>query len=281
MEMNQKRKPVLEGRNITVRFGEGCDYCANHKILEKGRCPVCGTIWAVRDVNFQLYPGEILGIVGESGSGKSTLLKTLYFEQPVTKGEAYLSLYRDGRANIFDTSGQNKRYLRNHLMGMVYQNPMLGLRMRLSSGANIAEKLIAAGDRNARKMITRCNVLLEQVEIPVERMKDAPQVFSGGMQQRVQISKAIANNPPVLFLDEVTTGLDLSVQAKVLDQIRTIQQELGIAMMIVSHDLAVIRMMSDRTMVMLGGRVVEEGLTDQILEDPLHIYTQTLVSSLL
>lgn len=101
------------------------------------------------------------------------------------------------------------------------------------------------------------------------------------MQQRVQISKAIANNPPILLLDEVTTGLDLSVQAKVLDLIRSIQEELGIAMMIVSHDLAVIRMMSDRTMVMLGGRVVEEGLTDQILEDPLHEYTQTLVSSLL
>ena len=263
--MNQK-KPILTGRNITVRFGEGCLYCKTHTELEKGRCPFCHTIWAVRDVSFNLYPGEILGIVGESGSGKSTLLKTLYFDAPATAGDVRLTLYHD---------------LRNHLMGMVYQNPMLGLRMDLSSGANIAEKLIAAGNRNAGKMMKRCQGLLQHVEIPVERMKDAPKVFSGGMQQRVQISKAIANNPPILFLDEVTTGLDLSVQAKVLDLIRTIQQELGIAMMIVSHDLAVIRMMSDRTMVMLGGRVVEEGLTDQILEDPLHEYTQTLVSSLL
>ena len=166
-------------------------------------------------------------------------------------------------------------------MGMVYQNPMLGLRMKLSSGANVAEKLIAAGNRNAGSMIDRSMELLRHVEIPTERLRDQPRVFSGGMQQRVQISKAIANNPPILLLDEVTTGLDLSVQAKVLDLIRSIQKELGIAMMIVSHDLAVIRMMSDRTMVMLGGRVVEEGLTDQILEDPLHIYTQTLVSSLL
>lgn len=276
-----RRKPVLEGRNITVRFGEGCDYCRSHKELEKGRCPVCNTIWAARDVNFQLYPGEILGIVGESGSGKSTLLKSLYFDHPVTSGEAYLSLYEEGNVNILESSSQNKRYLRNHLMGMVYQNPVLGLRMKISSGANVAEKLIAAGERNAGNMVERCGELLRHVEIPVERMNDAPRVFSGGMQQRVQISKAIANNPPVLFLDEVTTGLDLSVQAKVLDLIRTIQQELGIAMMIVSHDLAVIRMMSDRTMVMLGGRVVEEGLTDQILEDPLHEYTQTLVSSLL
>lgn len=277
----EERKPVLEGKNITVRFGDGCEYCRSHVELEKGRCPVCNTIWAVRDVNFKLYPGEILGIVGESGSGKSTLMKTLYFDQQVTSGAAYLSLYEDGKVNLFDSSSQNRRYLRNHLMGMVYQNPMLGLRMNISSGANIAEKLIAAGNRNSGEMIERCKELLEHVEIPVERMKDAPKVFSGGMQQRVQISKALANNPPVLFLDEVTTGLDLSVQAKVLDLIRRIQQELGITMMIVSHDLAVIRMMSDRTMVMLGGRVVEEGLTDQILEDPLHPYTQTLVSSLL
>lgn len=276
-----KRTPVMEGKNITVRFGDGCSYCRSHPELEKGRCPVCHTIWGVRDVSFQLYPGEILGIVGESGSGKSTLLKTLYFDQAATSGGAYLSLYQDGQKNILEASSQQKRYLRNHLMGMVYQNPMLGLRMKLSSGSNVAEKLIAAGNRNAGSMIGRSMELLKHVEIPTERMRDQPRVFSGGMQQRVQISKAIANNPPILLLDEVTTGLDLSVQAKVLDLIRSIQEELGIAMMIVSHDLAVIRMMSDRTMVMLGGRVVEEGLTDQILEDPLHEYTQTLVSSLL
>ena len=276
-----KRTPVMEGKNITVRFGDGCSYCRSHPELEKGRCPVCHTIWGVRDVSFQLYPGEILGIVGESGSGKSTLLKTLYFDQAATSGGAYLSLYQDGQKNILEASSQQKRYLRNHLMGMVYQNPMLGLRMKLSSGSNVAEKLIAAGNRNAGSMIDRSTELLEHVEIPTERMRDQPRVFSGGMQQRVQISKAIANNPPILLLDEVTTGLDLSVQAKVLDLIRSIQEEMGIAMMIVSHDLAVIRMMSDRTMVMLGGRVVEEGLTDQILEDPLHEYTQTLVSSLL
>ena len=276
-----KRTPVMEGKNITVRFGDGCSYCRSHPELEKGRCPVCHTIWGVRDVSFQLYPGEILGIVGESGSGKSTLLKTLYFDQAATSGGAYLSLYQDGQKNILEASSQQKRYLRNHLMGMVYQNPMMGLRMKVSSGSNVAEKLIAAGNRNAGSMIDRSTELLEHVEIPTERMRDQPRVFSGGMQQRVQISKAIANNPPILLLDEVTTGLDLSVQAKVLDLIRSIQEELGIAMMIVSHDLAVIRMMSDRTMVMLGGRVVEEGLTDQILEDPLHEYTQTLVSSLL
>jgi putative phosphonate transport system ATP-binding protein len=112
-------------------------------------------------------------------------------------------------------------------------------------------------------------------------MDDTPASFSGGMQQRVQIAKAIANNPPLLFLDEVTTGLDVSVQAKVLDLIRELQQELGIAMIVVSHDLSVIRMLTDRTLVMKHGRVVESGLTDQILQDPQHAYTQLLVSSLL
>lgn len=273
--------PVLEGRDITVRFGGGCPYCKAHPDLEKGRCPKCRTIWAIRDVSFQLYPGEILGIVGESGSGKSTLLKTLYFDEDAASGSAASTLYKEGSANMLEASSQLKRFLRNHLMGMVYQNPQMGLRMKLSTGANVAEKLIAAGNRSAGAMTGRAQALLHHVEIPLERFKEAPRVFSGGMQQRVQISKAIANNPPILLLDEVTTGLDLSVQAKVLDLIRSIQRELGISMMIVSHDLAVIRMMSDRTMVMLGGRVVEEGLTDQILEDPHHAYTQTLVSSLL
>jgi putative phosphonate transport system ATP-binding protein len=112
-------------------------------------------------------------------------------------------------------------------------------------------------------------------------MDDLPGFFSGGMQQRVQISKAIANNPPLLFLDEVTSGLDVSVQAKVLDLIRGLQKELGVAMVVVSHDLSVIRMLTDRTLVLKDGRIVENGLTDQILQDPQNAYTQLLVSSLL
>jgi putative phosphonate transport system ATP-binding protein len=130
-------------------------------------------------------------------------------------------------------------------------------------------------------MEARARELLEHVNIPTFRMKEAPANFSGGMQQRVQIAKALSNNPPILLLDEVTTGLDLSVQAKVLDLIKQIQRELSISMILVSHDLAVVRMLADRTLVMLNGRVVERGLTDQIMEDPQHPYTQELVYSLL
>lgn len=153
--------------------------------------------------------------------------------------------------------------------------------MDFSCIGNIAEKLIAAGNRNVSFMTERAEELLEHVNIPIFRMKEAPRNFSGGMQQRVQIAKALSNNPPILLLDEVTTGLDLSVQANVLDLIKKLQRELGISMLVVSHDLGVIRMLADRTIVMLNGKIVESGLTDQILEDPQHAYTQQLVQSLL
>lgn len=274
-------EPLLWINDLTVRFGEGCPVCNGGGPLEKGRCPLCRSVWGLNQVSLKLYPGEILGIVGESGSGKSTLLRSLYFDREITSGEAYIRRYKEGRENIFTLSGQQKRYIRNHMMGMVYQNPLMGLRMNFSSGANVAEKLIAAGSRHADSITERAKTLLHHVEVPVSRIREEPRNFSGGMQQRVQISKALANNPPVLLLDEVTTGLDLSVQARVLDLIRSIQQELGISMIVVSHDLSVIRMLADRTVVMLEGKIVEEGLTDQILEDPIHAYTQTLVHSLL
>ena len=272
---------VLSVKNLLVRYGKTCDYCRNGGALIKNTCPRCKTVWACNDVSLDLYEGEILGIVGESGSGKSTLMKSLYFDFPVTDGEGYLQNYKDGTVNMFQESLQQKKYIRNHVMGMVYQNPMLGLRMDFSTAGNIAEKLIAAGSRNFGQMNQRVAELLDAVEILQNRKKEPPKNFSGGMQQRVQISKALANHPAILLLDEVTTGLDLSVQAKVLELIRTIRQEFHISMLLVSHDLAVIRMLADRTIVMLDGKIIEQGITDQILEDPQQPYTQQLVHSLL
>jgi len=257
---------LLRVSNLTKRYGEPGDP---------------DSIVACDHVSFDLYPGEVLGIVGESGSGKSTVVKLLYFDLEKTAGEARLYPYDQGQTDMLAASGQQKRRIRNHLMGMVYQNPRDGLNFRFSSGGNIAEKLIMAGQMHIGGIRDRAAFLLDRTEIPVRRMDDTPATFSGGMQQRVQIAKAIANNPPLLFLDEVTTGLDVSVQARVLDLIRELQQELGIAMIVVSHDLSVVRMLTDRTLVMKNGRVVESGLTDQILQDPQHAYTQLLVSSLL
>lgn len=274
-------KEILRVDHLTVRYGKTCDYCRNGGELNKNTCPRCKTVWACNDVNIRLYEGEILGIVGESGSGKSTLMKSLYFDFPITEGEGYLSSYQDGKANIFGQSLQQKKYIKNHIMGMVYQNPVLGLRMEYSSAGNIAEKLIAAGERSFEGMTDRVKELLDAVEILQYRMKEPPKNFSGGMQQRVQISKALANHPDLLLLDEVTTGLDLSIQARVLELIRKIRQEFQVSIILVSHDLAVIRMLADRTAVMLDGKVIEQGLTDQILDDPQKPYTQQLVHSLL
>lgn len=250
-------------------------------LYDSNICPETNAIVACADINFELFPGEVLGIVGESGSGKSTIVKMLYFDMEHADGSVFFNKEPYIGKNILKESNQSKRAIRNHLMGMVYQNPRDGLNFKFTSGGNIAEKLIMAGNYHVGTIRDKATNLLEKTEVPVLRLDDLPAHFSGGMQQRVQISKAIANHPPLLFLDEVTTGLDVSVQAKVLDLIRELQHELGIAMIVVSHDLSVIRMLTDRTLVMKNGRIVEQGLTDQILQDPQHPYTQLLVSSIL
>jgi len=281
--MQSHEEPVLRVSKLSKQYGNGCGACGKEdaKSLEKNYCKNCGTVYACRDISFNLYEGEILGIVGESGSGKSTLMRCLYYDEDVTSGEAFLKFYKNGEANLFIESPQQKRFIRNSKMGKVYQNPVMGLKMDFSSIGNIAEKLISAGSRNVAFMEARSRGLLEHVNIPSYRIKEKPCNFSGGMQQRVQIAKALSNNPPILLLDEVTTGLDLSVQASVLDLIKSIQRELSISIILVSHDLAVIRMLADRTIVMMDGRIIEQGMTDQILEDPQHPYTQQLVHSLL
>jgi putative phosphonate transport system ATP-binding protein len=280
--------PIIEVKNLTKIFGEGCPHCHNSTgpEYETNVCRHCGSVVACSDVSFELYPGEILGIVGESGSGKSTVVKLLHFDWEATSGEMYIQKPEvriqnsdlDGK-NLFLLSPYQKRQVRNSFMGIVYQNPHLGLRMDVSSGGNIAERLITANWRNIAMMRDRASEILEKTEIPVQRMDEPPRNFSGGMQQRVQIAKALSNNPLLLFLDEVTTGLDVSVQARVLDLIRNLQREFNLSIIVVSHDLGVIRLLCQRTMVMKYGRIVETGLTDQILEDPQHPYTQILVSS--
>lgn len=276
-------EPILEARGLTKRYGEECPACRTLTGAAQGRnrCPECGTVWACRDVDLVIHPQEVLGVVGESGSGKSTVLKMLHFDMEADGGELHVRADGVEFGNLFELTSFRKRQLRNAVMGIVYQHPHLGLRMNVSSGGNIAERLLMAGWRNVSEMRGRASELLTRTEVPVERMDEAPRNFSGGMQQRVQIAKALSNRPAVLLLDEVTTGLDVSVQARVLDLIRRLQEELHVATLVVSHDLGVIRMLTTRCLVMKNGQVVESGLTDQILEDPQHPYTQLLVSSAL
>jgi putative phosphonate transport system ATP-binding protein len=287
-------RPLARIDGLGKRFGPGCPRCAEATgpSQETNLCSHCGTVVACHDVSFELFANEVLGVVGESGSGKSTLVRLLHFEWTADEGSFQLlrhpeleqipGLFANGAEasdNLLHCGQFRQRQLRNALMGIVYQNPYLGLRMNISAGGNIAERLLGAGWRHIGRMRTRAAELLEKTEVPVERMDEPPRNFSGGMQQRVQIAKALSNNPLVLFLDEVTTGLDLSVQARVLDLIRQLRDEFRLSLLVVSHDLGVIRLLCQRTMVMKFGRVVEYGLTDQILQDPQHRYTQLLVNS--
>jgi putative phosphonate transport system ATP-binding protein len=273
--------PLLVVENLFKCYGKGCPRCLEltGPALETNTCRNCGSLIACAEVNFEVYPGEVLGIVGESGSGKTTVLRCLYKDLEPTGGRAFLQAFKDGQIDIFQTNSQETRYLQDFLMGMVRQNPAMGLRLNITAGGNIAERLLAADWRKVSDIRQRANNLLDRMEVPTARMDDFPAFFSGGMQQRVQIAKALANQPVLILLDEMTTGLDVSVQAGVIDLVKEVQRESGVAIVVVSHDLGVIRLLSERTLVMKNGRVVESGLTDQIMEDPQHAYTQLLVSS--
>lgn len=234
-------------------------------------------IQALNDVAITVYPGEILGIVGESGSGKSTLLRMLNLEELPDSGEYTLNVGNMAESNLFQLDRLGRRDVRIHHIGIVYQHPHVGLRMRNTSSGNVAERLIMAGERTYARLRDAAAASLQASEFPLARMDDLPIRLSGGMQQRVQLAKAIALAPRLLLLDEPTSGLDVSVQAAVLDTLKRLQRETHVTMVLVSHDLGVIRTLADRVMVMRHGQVVETGLTDQILEDPLEAYTQQLV----
>lgn len=235
-----------------------------------------GDVQALSDVSASVYPGEVLGIVGESGSGKSTFLRCLNLEETPDTGSYTLDL-PDVHGNLFELDRFSRRMLCATRIGIVYQNPHLGLLMKHSSSGNVAERLLVAGERRFEVLREKASEALAASEFPLERMDAPPIELSGGMQQRVQLAKAIALEPALLLLDEPTTGLDVSVQALVLDTLKRLQQERAITMVIVSHDLGVIRTLADRVMVMRRGAVVEEGLADQVFQDPQHAYTQQLV----
>jgi putative phosphonate transport system ATP-binding protein len=274
--------PILNVENLTRIHGKGCDLCldATGPEHDTNICPHCGSVVAVADASFRLHKGEVLGIMGESGSGKSSLVKMLYFDDQPTSGRATYHL--DGQAHdLFSLNEAQQRRLRDTAMGMVYQNPSLGLNFDISAGGNIAERLLMSDELRYGVIREKARALLARTEVPPARMDELPRNFSGGMQQRVQIARALSTGAPLLFLDEVTTGLDLSVQARILDLIMELQEESGVSMLVVTHDLGVVRHLTTRTIVMKYGRIIESGLTDQILEDPQAAYTQQLVSSAL
>ena len=253
-------QPLLSARDLTKLYGRriGCT-----------------------DVSFDLYPGEVIAVVGESGSGKSTLLQLLSTQMQATRGNVSF-LTRDGVLRDLATLNHaERRLLARTDWGYVAQDSVHGLRMSVSAGGNVGERLMGTGWRHYGNIRSEAATWLERVEIDVARIDDTPRTFSGGMRQRLQIAKNLATKPRLVFLDEPTGGLDVSVQARLLDLLRGLVADLGLAVVLVTHDLAVARLLSHRLMVMRHGRVIETGLTDQVLDDPREAYTQLLVSSVL
>jgi putative phosphonate transport system ATP-binding protein len=233
-----------------------------------------------QDISFDLYRGEVLGIVGESGSGKSTLVSCLAGHLTPDTGRVMFETAEGPRDTVQMPEAARRRLARTD-WAFVHQNPRDGLRMGVSAGGNVGERLMAIGARHYGDIRATATDWLERVEISATRIDDRPRAFSGGMQQRLQIARNLVTAPKLVFMDEPTGGLDVSVQARLLDLLRGLVRDMGLSAIIVTHDLAVVRLLADRLMVMKDGHVVEQGLTDQVLDDPQHAYTQLLVSSVL
>ena len=246
---------LLEAAGLTLRFG---------------------AIPALIDVAIDVAEGEVVAIVGESGSGKTTLLRVL---SGLVAPDAGTVRWLGQDVHAMGEAAR-RRLLRTD-WGFVHQNPRDGLRLNVSAGGNVGERLMAVGARHYGDIRSEALTWLSRVEIDGTRIDDLPRTFSGGMQQRLQIARTLVTHPRLVFMDEPTGGLDVSVQARLLDLIRGLSRELGLAVLIVTHDIAAARLLADRILVMRRGEVVEHGLTDRVLDDPQHPYTQLLVSSVL
>lgn len=247
----------------------------------RGLTRLYGERVACRDVGFDLWPGEVLAVVGESGSGKSTLLSCLCGHVTPAGGRVQFTT-RSGEIVDMVTlpEAQRRRLLRTD-WGLVHQNPRDGLRLAVTAGANVGERLMAVGARHFATIRAEALGWLASVEIDEARIDDLPATFSGGMQQRLQIARNLVSRPRLVLMDEPTGGLDVSVQARLLDLLRRLVADLALSAIVVTHDLAVARLLAHRMLVMRQGEIVETGLTDQVLDDPQHPYTQLLVASVL
>ena len=247
----------------------------------KGLTKRYGAFVGCADISFDLYPGEVMGIVGESGSGKSTLLNCMAGHLTPDEGQVVFDTRADGPRDTITMSEPERRMLGRTDWAYVHQHARDGLRMGVSAGGNVGERLMAVGARHYGQIREKTTDWLGRVEIDASRVDDRPTTFSGGMQQRLQIARNLVTGPRLVFMDEPTGGLDVSVQARLLDLLRGLVRDMGLSAVIVTHDLAVVRLLADRLMVMKDGRVAEAGLTGQVLDDPQHPYSQLLVSSVL
>ena len=258
-------EPILKIRHLTKEFQ-----------LKSGLPFVKGPVLhAVTDVNLDLYEGETLGIIGESGCGKSTLGRTVTMLHKATSGTVEF----EGR-NIFDLKGKELTDLRKDVQ-MVFQDPFSSLDPRLTCGDLIAEPLIVHGlmpDKKERDAFVLS--LMKEVGLDVQHVNRFPHEFSGGQRQRINVARALALSPKIIVCDEPVSALDVSIQAQVLNLFNRLQHEHNIAYIFISHDLSVIKHVSDRIAIMYLGHVVELCAADQIYENPMHPYTKALLSAI-
>lgn len=250
--------PVIKMEKVSVEYPK------------KGRVPA---FRAVSDFSLEIYPGEIVGLVGESGSGKTTIGRASIGLLPVAEGKIEIM----GK-DISKPSDKELRDIRRHT-GIVFQDPGSSLNPRLSIGESIGEPLLLAKIAQGSELDKRVEDLLENVELPKSYRNRFPHELSGGQRQRVGIARAIALTPNLLIADEPTSALDVSVQARFLDLLQTLQEKLKFACLFISHDLAVVEILSHRIAVMQNGHLVEVGTRDQILKNPKEPYTKNLISA--
>ena len=241
-----------------------------------------GKVQAVRDVSFELHPGEVLAIVGESGCGKSMLCKTIMKLLPKSAKIEGGKIIANG-VDITEFSDRDMRKLRGKLFSMIFQDPMTALNPTIPIGNQIAEAILVHEPKLPKEEVyNRVIELMELVGIrqPHERYKLYPYNFSGGMRQRSVMAIALAANPKILLADEPTTALDVTIQAQILDLLKEIQTKLGTATILVSHDLGVVARCADRVAIMYAGKIVEIGTAEEVYYDPRHPYTWGLLQSL-
>jgi len=245
---------------------------------------VVGHVKAVDDISFYLRKGETLGLVGESGCGKTTASRTVIRLYEPTGGSAYYrtrSLSADGSeqfVNIFDLTKEQMKLVRRE-MAMVFQDPVNSLNPRMSIFDIVSEPMVIHGMRIGSEMEETVISLLERVGLRKEHVRRYPHEFSGGQRQRIGIARALSLNPKIIFCDEPVSALDVSIQAQTLNLLQDLQSDFDLAYVFVAHDLSVVQHISDRVAVMYVGKIAEMAQSDVLYNEPLHPYTEALMSA--
>ena len=241
-----------------------------------------GVVHAVNGVSFELRPGEFLGVVGESGSGKSVTMMSLLKLIPMPPGEIPRGTAMFEGSDLLQLDGEELRQIRGGKIGFIFQDPMTSLNPVLTIGRQLSEPLILHRNYTKKDARARAVELLELVGIPdaPQRLKAFPHELSGGMRQRVMIAMALACSPKVIIADEPTTALDVTIQAQIIETVRDLREQLGTAVVWITHDLGVVAGLADRVIVMYGGQIVEQATVKDLYAKPSHPYTQGLLASL-